>query len=135
MTTAEEIFIVFESISSNIDEWYLPKSDQAQTNLINVGLSLFNQKMFDSISYDDMMEQLSKKLTSTEIIILARCMLYTVLNNIALEFVSSYGSSSSAIGVRSYKAQYDSKQLAADTQMRLIDQLVFSVSEYEDGDN
>lgn len=134
MTTIKQVFDVYAALIKFVDDWYKPKSDLAQTNLINVSLVIFNSKLFDTVVYDDELQIFSKELSSIEIQILANAMAYNTYMNIAQEFASTYGSSSSSISIRSYKHQFDSKMNIADNTMKEIDRLVFSISEYEDGE-
>lgn len=109
----------------------LPQTDALRYRLINNGVDLYNQKakkyesrLQGNIICDDDTESINKKLTSTELMILAYFMCKIIATTKYTEFTSLYGVVASEMGLKDYKAQCTARESTISYYEKQINNLV-----------
>lgn len=115
-TQYDEIFECFLE-NCGYDRSEIPQSDDRRYSMIRNSVSLYNQKakkyegrIQGDIICDDFMESLNKKLTSTELLILANILASVFCKSKLTEFTSIYGVFAKEMGFKDYKAQVSARE-------------------------
>ncbi len=129
MTTFDEIYGYFNSISNGIDNYYLPTTIEGQYQLISNGRMIYNNRLFTNLKQDNTLEIFDSELNENRIMLLGHCMKLHCLIYMLDDFLSTMSVFQKDIGVKDYKSQVDSKQRRVDDENKIIDNIVFSMSE------
>lgn len=112
-TTYDDIWTSFlENCQVNSDD--IPQSEEAIYSCINNAVRIYNQKAkkyedrMQLASCNDMMEELSVKLTDEELLILAHIIASVICRNALLQFSSLYAVFSKELSISNTKGQSDS---------------------------
>lgn len=99
------------------DNSELPQSDVMRYRLIHNGVDAYNQKakkhdgrLQTNVQCDDDTETINKKLTSTELMVLAYIMSSITASTKYNEFVSLWGVMANELGIKDYKAQCTARE-------------------------
>lgn len=116
-TSYDEIWECFlENCGYDYSE--IPQTDERRYSMIKNAINYYNQKakkyegrIVGGLVPDDMMEQLNKKINSTELLIIANILGYIICKNKLVEFTSVYGTFAKEMGFKDYKAQVEGRQV------------------------
>jgi len=115
-TSYDEIWETFLQVCG-YDSSEVPQTDAKRYILIQNGIRLYNQKankyegrIQGGIVADNVLEEVNKKLESTEILILANLMSSLFSKNKYTEFSSVWGVFAKEVGFKDYKAQCSARE-------------------------
>lgn len=118
-TTYDDIWTSFlENCQVNSDD--IPQSEEAIYSCINNAVRIYNQKAkkyedrMQLASCNDMMEELSVKLTDEELLILSFIIAGVVCRNALLQFSTLFASFAKEMGLSNIKSQTDSRRINAE---------------------
>lgn len=110
---------IFECFLENCgyDRSEIPELDKRRYSMIRNSVNLYNQKakkyegrIQGDIICDDVTESLNKKLTSTELLILANILASVFCHGKLTEFTSIYGTFAKEMGFKFYNEQIQSRE-------------------------
>lgn len=123
LTTYDSIFTQFMSINKT-DPFNIPESDEGKYDMIHNAVFHFNNRLRDTLQYDDSSESVDRELSTDEIVILTRFMRLTFLENQLTEFSTLYQPFAADMGLRNYQAQVKSLQALVDNENTKIERVI-----------
>lgn len=127
MTTYDTIYTHFLTIS-NTDPSNLPKTNEKIYDLIHSAIHHFNNRMRDTLEYDDTTEKVSRELIGDELILLARFLRLSFLQNQLTYFSTLYQPFEKDIGIKNYQAQVKSLEQLIENEKKQIDEIVLNMT-------
>lgn len=127
-TTYKELWDAFEPIAS-FDDYDMPTTVDGRRKLITTAVKTYNQKLFAELKCDNVLDQVSEKMEDRNINLLVNCMRLQVCRNIYSEFTTTYSIFKNDLAFKDYKAQLDGRQFLINDQEKIVDAIVFSLSE------
>ena len=115
-TSYDEIWECFlENCGYDYSE--IPQTDERRYSMIRNAINYYNQKakkyegrIQGGLICDDNIESINKKITPTELMIIASILSYILCRNKLVEFTSVYGTFAKEMGFKDYKAQLEGRQ-------------------------
>lgn len=124
MTTYDEIFTQFLAINKT-DPINIPTDNQPKYDMIHNAIYLINNRLRDThLKYDDSLEQTDRELSIDEILVVARYMRLTFLENQLTEFATLYQPFAADIGLRNYQSQVKALQVLVDNENNKIERII-----------
>lgn len=128
MTTYDDVYTYFISITK-VDEYDVPSTEEGMYHLIDNGRLEFNLRREDDLEVNDEDQELSRKLTGQELMLLGNCMRLVTFRNMLTDFTSNYSMFQKEVGYKDYKAQLEGRTWAIDRQERIISDILFAIQE------
>lgn len=118
------IFTVFMSINKT-DPINIPKGNEPKYDMIHSAIYLYNNRLRDyDLKFDDSTEEVNRELNPDELMIVARYMRLTFLENQLTEFSTLYQPFSADIGLKNYQGQVKALQLLIDNEKIKIERII-----------
>lgn len=136
-TTFDDVYKVYLRIVKGVEPYSLPQSIQEQMELIEIGTLLFNRKrenheIICEIPSEVVYTKDEKPLSDNEILLLAYCMALQTYRDMLVELTSMLAMSTKDSALRDYKGQVSVRRQLVKDQETLINNLVFTMSEFEE---
>jgi hypothetical protein len=106
---------------SDID---LPTTTVKIHEAIHSAILSFNNRMRDSLDYDDSTETVSRELNNDDLLILAHFIRLDILNNQLIYFTNTWQPFAKDISLKNFSAQLKSQERLVEYQEKKIDELV-----------
>ena len=136
MTTFDDVYEVFQTITWGIDEYNLPQTIDGQKQLIFEGVRRYNKRLNleeeDAITCDNTLEEFSVEMSEQEISLLAHCMKWAVLDNMVMELASMLSMSSKDTALKDYKAMITTRQLMVENEKKEIYNIAMLLNDCDD---
>lgn len=136
MTTFDDVYEVFQTITWGIDEYNLPQTIEGQKQLIFEGVRRYNKRLNleeeDAITCDNTLEEFSIEMNEQEISLLAHCMKWAVLDNMVMELASMLSMSSKDTALKDYKAMITTRQLMVENEKKEIYNIAMLLNDCDD---
>lgn len=128
--TYDEIFQCFlDNCGHDFDD--IPQSDELRYRMIRNSIKLYNQKakkyssrMQGDVECNDEFENINKRLTDTEMLILSNIIAYVLTKNKLAEFSSIYSVFAKELGINNYNAQVKARESVILSYKKEIDRLI-----------
>ena len=136
MTTFDDVYEVFQTITWGIDEYNLPQTIDGQKQLIFEGVRRYNKRLNleeeDAITCDNTLEEFSVEMSEQEISLLAHCMKWAGLDNMVMELASMLSMSSKDTALKDYKAMITTRQLMVENEKKEIYNIAMLLNDCDD---
>lgn len=118
------IFTQFMAINKT-DPINIPKGNEQKYDMIHSAIYLYNNRLRDfELKFDDSTEEINRDLNPDELMIVARYMRLTFLENQLTEFSTLYQPFSSDIGLKNYQGQVKALQSLIDNENSKIERII-----------
>lgn len=136
-TTFDEVYKLYMRMVKGVESYSLPQSIQEQIDLIELGVLLFNRKrenheIICDIPSETIMTKEEEKLSENELLLLASCMALQTYKDMLTELVSMVSVATKDSALKDYKGQATTRRQQVKDQETFINNLVFSMSEFEE---
>lgn len=136
-TTFDEVYKLYMRMVKGVESYSLPQSIQEQIDLIELGVLLFNRKrenheIICDVSSETIMTKEEEKLSENELLLLASCMALQTYKDMLTELVSMVSVATKDSALKDYKGQATTRRQQVKDQETFINNLVFSMSEFEE---
>ena len=134
----DKVYKIFIRMAKGIEPDSLPQSIQAQVDLIEYGVMIYNRKREgNEIDIDSDFETLTcdgEQLTDNEFLLLAHCMMLQIYMDMLNELTSMLSMSTKDSAIKDYKGQVSVRRQQVKDQEFLINNLVLSMfDDFENG--
>lgn len=103
----------------------IPKGNEPKYDMIHSAIYLYNNRLRDyDLKFDDSTEEVNRELNPDELMIVARYMRLTFLENQLTEFSTLYQPFSADIGLKNYQGQVKALQLLIDNEKTKIERII-----------
>lgn len=123
MTTYDEIFTEFISITKT-DPFNIPTLTPKIHDLIHSAIRHYNNRMRDTLSYNDTAETVDRILNDDELIIIAHYLRFSFLENQLINFTTIWQPFEKDIGLKNYGSQAKSLEVLIDNEKIEIESLI-----------
>lgn len=139
LTIFDDVYKVYLRLVKGVESYSLPQSIQEQMDLIEVGVMLYNRKrenneIICSIPDETISTKDGEPLSSNEILLLAYCMALQTHRDILTELTSMLSIATKDSALKDYKGQVSARTSQVQYFEGLINNLVFTMSEFEVGE-
>lgn len=136
LTTFDEVYKVFLRLVKGVECYSLPQTIQEQKDLIELGTIIFNREREGNEIVCDMVEETvatknNEKLSSNEVLLLAYCMGLQIHRDVLTELTSMLSVATKDSSLKDYKGQISARTAQVTYFDKLINDLVFTMSEFE----
>lgn len=106
------------------DPFNIPSSDEGKYDMIHNAVFHFNNRLRDSLEYDDGSETVDRELSGDEVVILTRFMRLTFLENQLTEFTTLYQPFAADMGLRNYQSQVKGLEALVSSENSKIERII-----------
>lgn len=136
-TTFDEVYKLYMRMVKGVESYSLPQSIQEQIDLIELGVLLFNRKrenheIICDVTSETIMTKEEERLSENEVLLLASCMALQTYKDMLTELVSMVSVATKDSALKDYKGQATTRRQQVKDQETFINNLVFSMSEFEE---
>lgn len=137
LTIFDDVYKVYLRLVKGVESYSLPQSVEEQIELIEIGVMYFNRKRENNqIVCNSLYEVLTtadgEPLSSNEVLLLAYCMALQTHRDILTELTSMLSIATKDSALKDYKGQVSARASQVEYFEKLINNLVFTMSEFEE---
>lgn len=128
MTTYDKLWETFIQ-KCKISDIDLPQIPEAIYQTIQGALLSYNNRKRDNITGDDTIEELSRELSTDELLILAHYIRLSILENQLIFFTNTWQPFSADVGLRNFGTQLKTLEKLVENENKKIDSLIANTEE------
>lgn len=132
-TSFDKLWDKFDSIIK-VDDYELPSTLEGRLKLLHNGIDIYNEKAYDNLKYNDILEEVDRELDSNVVSAIANAMKLQVFYNMLSDFTSTYSIFQNDLGLKDYKGQVTARESLCSRQEKVLSSLIFSICEDIGGD-
>lgn len=128
MTTYDELWIIFMN-KVKLSDIDVPSTPDKIYDAIHGAVLSFNNRLRDSLDYDDTLETLSRTLNNDDLLILAHFIRIDILSNQLIYFTNVWQPFARDISIRNFSAQLKSLESLVEREEKLIEKMILNTQE------